>query len=634
MLGDWPQAVRIASRCEMRYESKWRSVMIAVVLVLMLCLGAHLASALAIVPPGDAEEFPASSASAGSGGPVTVLTGPDGSIWYTLRGKLARMSLGGAITGEFTIPAGPGADNGPYGRDPYGLALGSESDLWFTDANYDEEEHCYIGHATSAGSIEEFPITAHYDCPHGIASGPDGDMWFAESGFYGTGVSGAIGRITPAGTITEFPVPISPKVTRFPLPETSAPVDIALGSDGDMWFTDQGSDAEGQNFIGRITPAGVITEFPIPTRGSMPAGIALGPEGDMWFTESGVAEVGRITVAGSISELKVPSAGKALKNIALGPDGNMWFAENTYADALGRITPAGAVTSFAPISRSGGFPSSITIGPEGNVWFTEVEVNKIGRFVLPFSPASVAAPTISGQPLQGQVLSASTGGWRNAPESFEYQWQDCDANGNQCSDLEGQRTTNHYLTVGDVGHTLRVVVSAVNAGGTTTAISAASAVVQPVPVLHAIVPPVEELLPSVDSTMTWDFGRARRYTLVTSLVVRGVPAGAVVEVTCSGHGCAFTRWRSSDAKRHGVCKAARCRGPHATVKSPPVLRGTVNLAELFAGRRLKVGAHIVVSVLKAGWIGKSFAFAIRADRPPHVRIACLSAGSRELAGEC
>jgi streptogramin lyase len=85
-----------------------------------------------------------------------------------------------------------------------------------------------------------------------------------------------------AQTITEFPI------------STSGPVGITVGPDGALWFT-EGSG----NKIGRITPAGVITEFPIPTAGSGPVGITAGPDGALWFTENGTNKIGRIpTTAG------------------------------------------------------------------------------------------------------------------------------------------------------------------------------------------------------------------------------------------------------------------------------------------------------------------------------------------------
>ena len=47
--------------------------------------------------------------------------------------------------------------------------------------------------------------------------------------------------------------------------------------------------------IGRITPSGLIAEFPIPGAKSRPWGIAAGPDGDLWFTDPGKGKIGRIT---------------------------------------------------------------------------------------------------------------------------------------------------------------------------------------------------------------------------------------------------------------------------------------------------------------------------------------------------
>ena len=49
--------------------------------------------------------------------------------------------------------------------------------------------------------------------------------------------------------------------------------------------------------IGRITPAGTITEYGLPTFYSSPGGIAAGPDGNLWFTERYVKghRIGRIS---------------------------------------------------------------------------------------------------------------------------------------------------------------------------------------------------------------------------------------------------------------------------------------------------------------------------------------------------
>ena len=123
-------------------------------------------TAVADLAPGHVEEFPAVIAGATAAYPQTIAVGPEGSIWYAEIGdKIGRMTLDGTITGEFTIPAGPLASMSPYGRDPFGIAVGADGNLWFTDANYDEEEHCYVGRITPNGTAKEFPLIPHYTCP-------------------------------------------------------------------------------------------------------------------------------------------------------------------------------------------------------------------------------------------------------------------------------------------------------------------------------------------------------------------------------------------------------------------------------------------------------------------------------------
>jgi virginiamycin B lyase len=59
-----------------------------------------------------------------------------------------------------------------------------------------------------------------------------------------------------------------------------------------MWFTE-----EAGNNIGRITPAGVIHEFPLPEAGSGPVGITAGSDGRIWFTEQLGNNIAAITTS-------------------------------------------------------------------------------------------------------------------------------------------------------------------------------------------------------------------------------------------------------------------------------------------------------------------------------------------------
>jgi hypothetical protein len=97
----------------------------------------------------------------------------------------------------------------------------------------------------------------------------------------------------------------------------------------------------------------------------------------------------------------------------------------------------------------------------------------------PLAPVNSVLPVVSGSVVEGQTLSATTGTWSGSPTSYAYQWEDCSTSGEACSNVSGATGSSYKLVSGDVGHTLRVAVTATNAGGSTQASSAATSVVEP-----------------------------------------------------------------------------------------------------------------------------------------------------------
>src|SRR5947208_1442339 len=181
------------------------------------------------------------------------------------------------------------------------------------------------------------------------------------------------------------------------------PTSIIAGRDGNLWFTERFG-----NKIGRIAPtSGLITEFcqvltagnPSGITGS-PRGITVGPDGNIWFAEvSGV--IGRITSAGVITEFAsdlIRDSGPFA--ITAGRDGNLWFTE-FFGNKVGRITPTADITEFA-VATPGSGPMGITVGADGNLWFTESNSNKIGRVVFagpPVTPPPVTPPPVIPPPV-------------------------------------------------------------------------------------------------------------------------------------------------------------------------------------------------------------------------------------------
>ncbi len=89
--------------------------------------------------------------------------------------------------------------------------------------------------------------------------------------------------------------------------------------------------------VGRITTAGAITEYTIPTASSFPFGITVGPDNNLWFTESATNKIGQITTSGAITEFQLPG-GEAVGQIVSGADGGLWYTAFT-THKVGRIQP-------------------------------------------------------------------------------------------------------------------------------------------------------------------------------------------------------------------------------------------------------------------------------------------------------
>jgi hypothetical protein len=96
------------------------------------------------------------------------------------------------------------------------------------------------------------------------------------------------------------------------------------------------------------------------------------------------------------------------------------------------------------------------------------------------APANTTAPSMlgSGQLVPGSTVSADHGEW-SAPIgagaiTYGYTWQDCDSQGAGCLPIAGAQGSSYTATSGEVGHTLRVLVSAADSDGATSLASVAS----------------------------------------------------------------------------------------------------------------------------------------------------------------
>jgi streptogramin lyase len=257
------------------------------------------------------------------------------------------------------------------------------------------------------GEVQEFDEgLGSFSVIRDFVAGPDGNMWFADSGSAGT--DAAIGKITPAGQITEYASPVGGK-----------PWWIIVGPDESLWFA-------ATRAVGRVTTAGGLGAYELP---GVLGELAAGPDGNVWFTYGSGANaaivrierhndgsatitlfqagldphsvperivaaggylwftdlsgaepaIGRVSPDGQITEFREGlAADSTIIDIAAGPDGNVWFTDNG-TGAIGRITPAGQITEFTDediepyvyYRNEVGFPlQHLVAGPDGNMWFT------------------------------------------------------------------------------------------------------------------------------------------------------------------------------------------------------------------------------------------------------------------------
>jgi YD repeat-containing protein len=92
-------------------------------------------------------------------------------------------------------------------------------------------------------------------------------------------------------------------------------------------------------------------------------------------------------------------------------------------------------------------------------------------------PEDTAVPVLSGSPVVGNRMAVSEGKWSGAPVVYGYQWEDCTTGNEQCLPILGADNANYTPVSSDVGHMLRVSVTAINGGGAVIKQTSQSAVV-------------------------------------------------------------------------------------------------------------------------------------------------------------
>ena len=279
------------------------------------------------------------------------------------------------------------------------IVAGSDGALWFAARDRNKNT---IGRITTDGAVTEFPIPTPVGTRASVftnlVAGPDGALWFGlirdilppVGPLMAQPSVMSVGRITTAGAISEFPLP---SVSYYFF-------GITAGPDGALWVTE----FPHKKCIGRITTTGEISEFPLPS--SVPPNvfrITAGPDGALWFADRFKNQIGRITTEGAVAEFTVVRS-FGVADITAGPDGALWFTDSAKKQ-VGRITTTGAVTKFrlpstADVRVQRGIPGywGITVGPDAALWFTETAANTMGRLTTTGELSEFLLPTPNSNP--------------------------------------------------------------------------------------------------------------------------------------------------------------------------------------------------------------------------------------------
>jgi streptogramin lyase len=297
-----------------------------------------------VLPLGEVTEY---SLPVGSK-PTEITVGPDGNLWFINQatGKIGKFTPSGVLTEYKPTVVGTWLD---------GITSGPGGAVWYSIGS-----PFVAGKMTTAGVATDYTL-AHGN-PYSIAADNASQVWVTIS-------SRKIAKIQANGTVSSY----------FQLPSDSTPSDITLGPENKMWFanTECGTTTPARCAIGSITNAGVVTEYNLTE--SVPRDVTMGPDGNTWFTSSygSKSKVGKVTPAGFITQYLLPASSNP-EGIIAGADGNLWFAQRS-TSKIGRVTPAGAVQEFS--LPAGSEPIGVTSGPGNYIWFTAKGTGRIGKIV-------------------------------------------------------------------------------------------------------------------------------------------------------------------------------------------------------------------------------------------------------------
>jgi serine protease AprX len=179
--------------------------------------------------------------------------------------------------------------------------------------------------------------------------------------------------------------------------------------------------------------------------------------------------------------------------------------------------PGAGGASYVPVADDVGATLRVVVTAT-NVAASAEAPSAATAAVLPAPPAAAAAPAVAGAAVAGTTLAAAAGSWTSTtPVTTGYRWQRCDASA--CADIVGETAASYLTSPADIGARIRVVVTATNDGGSTSAASPPTARVAPL---------------SASGFWSWQVGPYAVHADSAWDALRAVKAAPVIAVVDSG----------------------------------------------------------------------------------------------------
>jgi len=203
-------------------------------------------------------------------------------------------------------------------------------------------------------------------------------------------------------------------------------------------------------------------------------GTLIVPAGSTLVAYTG-ANVGTGTPVNSVAPTVsgTPSVGELV-----GTDVGTWSAlptsyayqwQRCNANGASCVNIAGATASFyAPVGGDAGYTLEVSVtatNGSGTASAVTSAASPVvaGQSSSPQPPSNLIDPAISGNAVEGDVLSASTGAWTGNPTSYSYQWMYCYQG--QCGDEANGNSSTYTVQPDDIGYEIDVEVTAGNDAG-------------------------------------------------------------------------------------------------------------------------------------------------------------------------